>query len=210
MTTGPTAVTPFLPANASGQAIIGSVRMDARTVDRSLDACGAAERSTFGEVLKDPSLTVRVLELSELPAQDTAMWHLAVAKRQVKLAHPDADPTGAGAPADVVSVMADWDGIRVLVSFGGRDYCSLVLDVPYLMALGVMTRGPDRQLVDLLLRLDAADPGLAAACLGQPHERVLGTAPVPIVGLHHELIADLLKHGSSELGPRVIATLGER
>ena len=210
MRTGPTAVTPFFPSDSPGEAVIGSVQIDARTVDWTLQACAAAERSGVGEVLTGARVTVRVLGLHALPSLHSGMWHSAVVDRQVKLAHADADPTGAGAPAEVVRVVADWDGIRVLIDYKGRNYVSLVLDVPYLMALGVMTRGPDARLVELLLRLDATDPKLAAACLGQPHESVLGSAPVPIAGLEDELIADLLTAGSSDLRSRVITVLGER
>ena len=210
MRTGPTAVTPFLPSHSPGEAVIGSVQMDARTVDWTLHACAVAEQSTVGEVLTHARVTVRALGVHALPSPQSAMWHSAVVNRQVKLAHPDADPTAAGAPADVVRVIADWDGIRVIINFNRRTYGSLVLDVPYLMALGVMTRGPDRRLVELLLRLDARDPGLAAACLGKPHEAVLGSAPVPIVGLEDELIADVLTEGSAELRSHIITILGER
>lgn len=90
-----------------------------------------------------------------------------------------------------------------------RDFGSLVLDVPYLMALGVLLAPADRQLVERLLGLDRADSELAAACLGEPHDAVLGTAPSLIAGLNDNLIADLLSEGSLVLRCRVIANFGE-
>jgi len=110
----------------------------------------------------------------------------------------------------VVWTIADWDGIRLLVNVEGREFCSLVLEIPYLMALGVLMSAPDRQLVERLLRLNSTNAGLARACLGQAHDAVLGTAPSLIAGLGSELVTDLLSEGSLELRRRVVANLGER
>ena len=95
MRTGPAAVTPFIPSDSPGEAVIGSVTMDDPTVDWTLQACAAAEPRLVGEALTNARVTVRALGVHALPSAHSAMWHSAVVNRQVKLAHSDADPTAA-------------------------------------------------------------------------------------------------------------------
>jgi len=192
-----------------GTDMIGSVRMDAGSVDRALAASIAADRTNSGPVLADVEPTVRMLSLPQFPTDEQRKWDLAVANRKVTIAHPDAYPAGAGTPVDVLRVIADFDGIQVVANVEGRDFCSVALGIPYLMALGVLMSPPNRQLVERLLRLDRADSRLAVACLGEPHDAVLGNGPLLMAGLDATLVADLLSEGSLELRRRVIANLGE-
>lgn len=93
--------------------------MDAGTVDNALAASVVAERRNRGAVLAEVAVAVRMLSLSQLSADERSKWDSAVANQQVTIAHPDADPTGAGVPVDVVRVIADWDGIQVVVRVEG-------------------------------------------------------------------------------------------
>jgi hypothetical protein len=210
-TEGPAAVTAFLPMRLPGEVLLGSVRFDPATLQRTIGACSAADApGGKRHELTDASLAVRVLDLSALPSAARDPWEVAAQRQRVRLVHPDADPTVGGAPVKVVRVLADCDGIQVAIGVAGEEFCSLVLDVPYLMALEVLMSEPGPQLVDRLLRLDKTDSDLAAACLGEEHPSFLGIGATLTAALSDDLRASLLFKGSAGIRRRAMLTLSDR
>jgi hypothetical protein len=207
---GPAAVTPFLPMRLPAEVLLGSVRFDPATLQRTIGACSAIAPSGKWHKLTDAFVTVRVLDLSALPLVVRSNWEDAVQRQQVRLVHPDADPTVGKPPVDVVRVLADWDGIQVVIGVAGEEFCSLVLNVPHLMALEVLMSDPGPQLVDRLLRLDQADSDLAAACLGEEHPFLLGSGATLTAALSVDLHADLLSKGSAGVRRQAMLTLSDR